>query len=317
MSKSLGNHIGVTEPPSEIYGRTLRIPDERIAPWASLVLGEDPPAGLRAARRQALAGARARRALPLARGGGGGRERAFDRVHIAHELPEEIEDAVVAAGGRHGAPARGDRRRPSGARGRTRGAASPRAACGSTARSSTDARRARRRRSTGASSSSASGTSAACGWPDRGCEMGPPAAPGAAVRTRTRGQPAGRRGTLESAPAVEAARPAKCRGPLQVQGAALHSTARSGRPEHAPRRRSPLRPKSGATVFENSTACAPIGLTHRPNRCASRFDPGAGARPRGGRARRQARNQAVPRRCARTGLCVLAVPRVARRQTHS
>src|SRR5205807_6186715 len=26
MSKSLGNHIGVTEPPQEIYGRTLRIP---------------------------------------------------------------------------------------------------------------------------------------------------------------------------------------------------------------------------------------------------------------------------------------------------
>src|SRR5688572_17608760 len=46
MSKSLGNHIGVTDAPAEIYGRTLRIPDERIAPWASLVLGEDPPHGL-------------------------------------------------------------------------------------------------------------------------------------------------------------------------------------------------------------------------------------------------------------------------------
>ena len=62
-----------TEPPSEIYGRTLRIPDERIAPWASLVLGEDPPRGPGAARRQALAGARPDGALPLRRGGRGGR----------------------------------------------------------------------------------------------------------------------------------------------------------------------------------------------------------------------------------------------------
>ena len=31
MSKSLGNHIGVTEPPAEMYGKTLRIPDEQIA----------------------------------------------------------------------------------------------------------------------------------------------------------------------------------------------------------------------------------------------------------------------------------------------
>src|ERR687893_79384 len=45
MSKSFGNHIGVTEPASEIYGRTLRIPDERIPSWASLLLGEEVPAG--------------------------------------------------------------------------------------------------------------------------------------------------------------------------------------------------------------------------------------------------------------------------------
>src|ERR687897_1685551 len=46
MSKSLGNHIGVTDPPAEMYGRTMRIPDELIAPWFSLLLGSGPPEGL-------------------------------------------------------------------------------------------------------------------------------------------------------------------------------------------------------------------------------------------------------------------------------
>ena len=48
MSKSLGNHIGVTDPPEEMYGRTMRIPDEQIAPWFSLLLGAEPPEGARA-----------------------------------------------------------------------------------------------------------------------------------------------------------------------------------------------------------------------------------------------------------------------------
>src|SRR5919107_4924832 len=41
MSKSLGNHIGVTDDPAEMYGRTMRIPDEQIAPWSSLLLGAE------------------------------------------------------------------------------------------------------------------------------------------------------------------------------------------------------------------------------------------------------------------------------------
>ena len=93
MSKSLGNHIGVTEPPEEMYGKTLRIPDEQIAPWYSLLLGGEPPAGLGPARRQARARARARDALPLRRRPPRRPRPAFDRVLIAHELPEEIEEA--------------------------------------------------------------------------------------------------------------------------------------------------------------------------------------------------------------------------------
>src|SRR5690349_19271911 len=45
MSKSLGNHIGVTDAPAEVYGRTLSLPDEAMDTWFSLLAAERPPAG--------------------------------------------------------------------------------------------------------------------------------------------------------------------------------------------------------------------------------------------------------------------------------
>jgi tyrosyl-tRNA synthetase len=46
MSKSVGNYIGVSEPPEEMYGKTVSIPDEALPSWYSLLLGTDPPAEL-------------------------------------------------------------------------------------------------------------------------------------------------------------------------------------------------------------------------------------------------------------------------------
>src|SRR3954451_18226187 len=37
MSKSLGNHVGVTEPPDEQFGKTMRLPDEAMDAWFSLL----------------------------------------------------------------------------------------------------------------------------------------------------------------------------------------------------------------------------------------------------------------------------------------
>ncbi len=37
MSKSLGNYVGVTDPPSEMFGKTMRIPDELMANWFELL----------------------------------------------------------------------------------------------------------------------------------------------------------------------------------------------------------------------------------------------------------------------------------------
>lgn len=40
MSKSLGNYVGVEEPAEEIYGKVMSIPDDLMARWYQLLLGE-------------------------------------------------------------------------------------------------------------------------------------------------------------------------------------------------------------------------------------------------------------------------------------
>jgi tyrosyl-tRNA synthetase len=98
MSKSYGNQIGITEPPADMYGKTLRIPDTELANWYGLLLGEPVAAGVspRDAKR-ALARALVRRfrgdeAAEAAEAG-------FDQVFIKHELPSDIEEATLAANG--------------------------------------------------------------------------------------------------------------------------------------------------------------------------------------------------------------------------
>jgi tyrosyl-tRNA synthetase len=43
MSKSLGNQIGVTDPPAEIYGKTLSVKDTALGQYYRLLLGRPPP----------------------------------------------------------------------------------------------------------------------------------------------------------------------------------------------------------------------------------------------------------------------------------
>ncbi|MDA0163711.1 tyrosine--tRNA ligase [Solirubrobacter ginsenosidimutans] len=98
MSKSYGNHIGITDPPGEMYGKTLRLPDAELENWYGLLLGGSVPEGVgpRDAKR-ALARALVRRfwgedAAVEAEAG-------FDQIFIKHELPDEIEEVALAANG--------------------------------------------------------------------------------------------------------------------------------------------------------------------------------------------------------------------------
>jgi tyrosyl-tRNA synthetase len=89
MSKSYGNYIGVTDAPEDMYGKTLSIHDELLPNWYTLLLGREAPADLgpRDAKR-ALARAIVERFHDAAAAAGA--EEAFDRVHIRHEVPEDV-----------------------------------------------------------------------------------------------------------------------------------------------------------------------------------------------------------------------------------
>jgi len=96
MSKSFGNYIGVSEPPDEIYGKTLSIPDDALTSWYELLLGTKPPpeVGPRDAKRALARALVARFHGPEAAEAA---EREFDRVHIDRRAPEDMPTVTWAA----------------------------------------------------------------------------------------------------------------------------------------------------------------------------------------------------------------------------
>jgi len=95
MSKSLGNYVGVTEAPEEMFGKLMRIPDEAMPEYFRLLLGaEVPPGPPNEAKRELGRRVVARfHGEEAARGG----EEHFDRLFVRHEAPEEIEEVELAA----------------------------------------------------------------------------------------------------------------------------------------------------------------------------------------------------------------------------
>jgi tyrosyl-tRNA synthetase len=93
MSKSLGNYVGVTDAPEEMFGKLMSIPDEAMAEYYRLLLGSDlPKAPPNQAKREL-----GRRIVDRFHGdgAGAGAEERFNRVHVAHGVPEDIEDAAI------------------------------------------------------------------------------------------------------------------------------------------------------------------------------------------------------------------------------
>ena len=97
MSKSVGNQIGVTDDPEEMYGKTLSIPDEAMDDYYRLLLHREPPGGESSPRDAKRALARElvgwlhspEQAIEA--------ERQFDRVFVEHRAPEQVEEAPVRA----------------------------------------------------------------------------------------------------------------------------------------------------------------------------------------------------------------------------
>ena len=94
MSKSLGNHIGVTDEAEDMYGKVLSIPDEAMGEYYKLLLGREldgelsPREAKRELARELVAWLHSPDEALRA-------ERAFDRVFVQRGAPEQIEELAV------------------------------------------------------------------------------------------------------------------------------------------------------------------------------------------------------------------------------
>jgi tyrosyl-tRNA synthetase len=94
MSKSLGNYVGVTDPPEEMFGKLMRIPDEAMGTYYELLLAEDEPGGDPMQAKRALGRRIVERFHDAAAAEAA--ERRFDTVHVAHEVPDDIPELALS-----------------------------------------------------------------------------------------------------------------------------------------------------------------------------------------------------------------------------
>jgi tyrosyl-tRNA synthetase len=115
MSKSFDNWVALTDPPEQMFGKLMRIPDHLITKYLLLAADLDPSevarieAGMVDGSLKPVEEKRrmARAVVELYQGPGAGTEaeRQFDRVHRERRAPERIEEAeipVEAAKGKDG-----------------------------------------------------------------------------------------------------------------------------------------------------------------------------------------------------------------------
>jgi tyrosyl-tRNA synthetase len=109
MSKSTGNYIGISEPPKEIYGKTMSIPDSAILRYFELATTSSQPE-LEAARKALTDGKtnprdlkrRLARVIVTMYHGSDAAEQAeeeFDRIFAKGGLPDEIPEPAISVAG--------------------------------------------------------------------------------------------------------------------------------------------------------------------------------------------------------------------------
>ena len=94
MSKSLGNYVGVTEPPDEMFGKLMRVPDTAMGTYYDLLLDFDLDPS---AQPWSPSGAWPGRSPLVFHGdeAAATAEAHFDRLHVQREAPDEIEEFAV------------------------------------------------------------------------------------------------------------------------------------------------------------------------------------------------------------------------------
>jgi tyrosyl-tRNA synthetase len=96
MSKSVGNYVGIDDPPEEQFGKVMSIPDTALPQWWRLTLDREPPGSDPMESKLALArGIVARyHSDEAARAA----ENHFSRVVRQHEAPEEVPQRALPTG---------------------------------------------------------------------------------------------------------------------------------------------------------------------------------------------------------------------------
>jgi tyrosyl-tRNA synthetase len=101
MSKSLGNYVGVTDVPEDMFGKLMSVPDAAMGEYYRLLLGAqlDPDRHPGEAKREL-----ARRLVERFHGAdaAAASEERFDQLHVRREVPDEVGEAVVEASGPNG-----------------------------------------------------------------------------------------------------------------------------------------------------------------------------------------------------------------------
>ena len=108
MSQSLNNYVGVTDPPGEIFGKVMSIPDDLMPQWFRLATElPDLEVGRVVAgiEKGTIHPAEAKRLLARSVTGlywgdeaAAEAEAAFDRLFRDHEIPERVEEAALPVG---------------------------------------------------------------------------------------------------------------------------------------------------------------------------------------------------------------------------
>jgi len=97
MAKSLGNYVGITDPPEEIFGKLMRVPDEAMPVYYELLLDRKPDPSVpaveskRALAREICARYHGKEAAAAA-------ETHFDRLHVERGVPDDVEEALLPEG---------------------------------------------------------------------------------------------------------------------------------------------------------------------------------------------------------------------------
>jgi tyrosyl-tRNA synthetase len=96
MSKSLGNYVGIDEPPEEQFGKVMSIPDDALDQWWRLCLDGDAPAGAPMESKLALARGIVERYHGTEAAASA--EQHFTLVVRERQAPEDVPEAPLPAG---------------------------------------------------------------------------------------------------------------------------------------------------------------------------------------------------------------------------